>query len=123
VLPVDCYGHFYGNFAKSKYEVSSNYGLQICNENDLFPNYVTEKLQESWICRNVPIWAGIDDFGFFNKEAMLDVTGLSTLEISDRISKITLDEIMYRQGQPILLREPKLDETKIAFKRLLSSNV
>ena len=71
----------------------------------------------------MPIWAGIDDFGFFNKEAMLDVTGLSTLEISDRISKITLDEIMYRQGQPLLLREPKLDETKIAFKRLLSSNV
>jgi len=121
VLPVDCYGKLYRNFVKSKYALSLDYGLQICNENDLYPNYVTEKLQESWVSRNVPIWAGIDRYGFFNQDAIIDVTGLTSPEITERISKLTAEEMMYRQSQPLLLREPKLDDSIKIFKSLLGS--
>ena len=121
VAPVDRYGRFYGKFVTSKLATSTSYGMQICNENDLFPNYITEKLQESWVARNVPIWAGLDDFGFFNKEAMIDVTSLSSQEITDRVRSITIDEIMYRQAQPLLLREPKLDEARNALKKMIGN--
>jgi Glycosyltransferase family 10 (fucosyltransferase) C-term/Alpha-(1,3)-fucosyltransferase FucT N-terminal domain len=120
VLPVDGYGKQYGKYVSSKAQISENYGLQICNENDLFPNYVTEKLQEAWISRNVPIWAGLDEMGYFNKEAFIDVTRLSSEEVSERILDLTMDEIMYRQGQPLLVRQPSLDEAINLFSKLFS---
>ena len=120
VASVQCYGKFYKRYASSKLSTSSNFGLQICNENSFFPNYVTEKLQESWIARNVPIWAGVDYDGYFNKEAFVDVTTLVSEEITERIRSITPEEIMYRQSQPLLIKQPNLNEAKNMFFNLLN---
>jgi len=120
IIKVDCFGQYFHKYVDSKAKTSENYGLQICNENDLYPDYVTEKLQEAWIARNVPIWAGLDQSGYFNPEAIINVTNLTTSEISDRISLITKDEIMYRQSLPLLLKEPKLDDAVKFLAKLLN---
>lgn len=122
VMPVHKFGKFNKNIVSSKYETSQEFAFQICNENDLYPNYVTEKLVDSWLSRNVPIWSGFDNHGYFNPESIIDVTGLDSNEITDRISKITLDEIMYRQSQPLLLRLPEFDEVGDMFKKVLGGN-
>jgi Glycosyltransferase family 10 (fucosyltransferase) C-term/Alpha-(1,3)-fucosyltransferase FucT N-terminal domain len=120
IVRVDCFGQYFGNSVKSKAITSANYGLQICNENDLYPNYVTEKLQEAWISRNIPIWAGLDTSQYFNKEAVIDVTNFSMAEISERIATVTEDEIMYRQSLPLLIKVPKLDDAIEAFGNLMN---
>lgn len=104
------YGLQYSRPVESKLEVSSQFGLQVCSENDLYPNYVTEKLIEAWYAHCVPIWAGLDQKSLFNKEAFIDVTYLSTNEIFSRLEKITLEELMHIQGQPILQQTPDLGE-------------
>jgi hypothetical protein len=119
IIKVDCFGQYFQKYVDSKAITSANYGLQICNENDLYPDYVTEKLQEAWIARNVPIWAGLDQSGYFNPEAIINVTNLTTSEISDRINSITKDEMMYRQSLPLLVKEPKLDEAIKFLAKLL----
>ena len=109
-LDFQGYGLQYSKPIESKLAVSSQFGLQICSENDLYPNYVTEKLIEAWYAYCVPIWAGLDQKGLFNKEAFIDVTYLSTNEIFSRLDKITLDELMHIQSQPILQQPPDLSE-------------
>lgn len=122
-VQVDCYGHYFGNFVKSKMDTSVRYGLQVCNENDFYPNYVTEKLQEAWIARNVPIWAGLDTNGYFNSEAIIDVTNLSSALITERVKNITIDEIMYRQSLPLLVKQPNLNEAVESFSKLLKEMI
>jgi hypothetical protein len=120
IIKVDCFGHYFRRYVDSKVLTSANYGLQICNENDIYPDYVTEKLQEAWTSRNVPIWSGLDQSGYFNPEAMINVTNLTTLEISERINAITKDEIMYRQSLPLLVKEPNLNEAIKFLAKLLN---
>jgi Glycosyltransferase family 10 (fucosyltransferase) C-term len=120
VIKVDCFGQYFHKHVDSKVMTSANYGLQICNENDLYPDYVTEKLLEAWSSRNVPVWAGLDQSGYFNPEAIINVTSLTTSEISERINSITIDEIMYRQSLPLLVKEPKLDEAIGFLAKLLN---
>ena len=119
IMPVHKFGKAYNNVVSSKHETSQEFAFQICNENDLYPNYVTEKLVDSWLSRNVPIWSGLDNSGYFNPESIIDVTGLNSNEITEKISKITIDEIMYRQSQPLLLRLPEFDEICSMFKKAL----
>ena len=109
-LTFQGYGLQYSKPVESKLEVSSNYGLQLCSENDLYPNYVTEKLIESWYARCVPVWAGLDQKGFFNPEAFIEVTNLTTNEISEKLERITVDQLMNIQSQPILNHKPDITE-------------
>jgi hypothetical protein len=80
---------------------------------------VTEKLIEAWYARCVPIWAGLDQRGFFNSEAFIDVTSLSTLEILSRLEKISVEEIMHIQSQPILRQTPDLTEVMSFLNRYI----
>lgn len=105
------FGLQYSKPVESKLKTSSNFGLQVCSENDLYPNYVTEKLIESWFARCVPIWAGLDHYNHFNKEAFIDVTNLSSQEIRDRVSNLNKDELMYIQSQHILNEIPDINHT------------
>ena len=109
-LDFQGFGIQYSKPVESKLATSSKFGLQLCSENDLYPNYVTEKLIEAWYARCVPVWAGLDHKGFFNVEAFIDVTSLSTLEILSRLEEITIDELMHIQSQPILRQTPDLTE-------------
>ena len=109
VMEVDRFGKAYGKPVVSKSDTCSDYGFQICTENDLYPNYVTEKLQEAWTSANVPIWSGLDRDGYFNKKAFIDVTLLNHEDITKRISFLTSDEAEYILNQPLLTSLPTLD--------------
>jgi hypothetical protein len=123
IFDVDCFGIANAMPVGSKLDSSYNYLMQICNENDLYPNYVTEKLQEAWLARNVPIWAGIDSFDWFNKDAIINVTNKPAGEIQEILSNLTLDEIMYKQSLPILNRRPSLEPTFDFIRNLIFSEL
>jgi hypothetical protein len=105
---IDLFGSAHDKYVNSKLSVMENYALQICSENDLYPNYITEKIQESWHGRNVPIWSGLDTANWFNKSAMVDVTSLNAEEVKEKLSKLTLEEVMHKQSLPILNKAPNL---------------
>ena len=107
-MPVLKYGKVNGNAVESKFNAGTGYALQICTENDIYPDYVTEKLQEAWLMRNVPVWSGLDKSGFFNPRAIIDVTGLRSEEIIEKISRMSMEELYYIQSQPILVKIPDL---------------
>ena len=94
--------------------------MQICNENDLYPNYVTEKIQEAWFAYNVPIWMGLDTMNWFNKEALIDLTNLSSQDIKEKIFKLSMEEIMYKQSLPILNKVPSLEKAFHFFQKIIN---
>jgi hypothetical protein len=112
---VDEFGRAAGKPVKSKKKISSEYGFQVCTENDLYPNYVTEKIIEAWISGNIPIWSGLDSKNHFNKNAIIDVTGLSSDQIIDKISGISLEEATYMRSLPILNQIPSIELIKFSL--------
>lgn len=119
VFPLERYGFSVGRSVESKSLTSAAFGMQVCTENDLYPDYVTEKLQESWSSRNVPIWSGLDNSGYFNPEAVINVTLLSYEQMITRFEAITVEELMYRQAQPLLLKQPSIDPLRDALLSLI----
>lgn len=107
-MQVDKYGSLYSNRVKSKKETSKMYSFQICPENDIFPGYVTEKIQEAWICRNIPIWSGLQTIEYFNPEAMIDATYMTHMELVRAISSMNSEDIEQKQKRPILQILPSL---------------
>jgi hypothetical protein len=119
VSPVDSFGSYFNKNVVSKLEVSSRYGFQICTENDLYPGYVTEKLQEAWVARNVPIWSGIFTDAVFNRDAIIDVTGLSSEETKEKLFAVTQEEMLHMQEQPLLNSKPSLEELETFVMNLI----
>lgn len=120
VLEVSKFGSAYRRRVKSKIETSADYSLQICNENDLYPGYVTEKLQESWIAGNVPIWSGILPANHcFNMNALIDVTALTSDQITARIAAIDLEELVYRLNEPLHSKQVSILTVEQEFQKLL----
>jgi hypothetical protein len=120
VIEIQEYGKAGSGFVKDKFAISKNFGYQICSENDLYPNYVTEKLLEAWYCQNIPIWTGLDLDQFFNPMAMLNLTGLNTDQIHDKITAITADEEVFIRSQPLLLTRPTLTELEVFLQGIIS---
>jgi tRNA(His) 5'-end guanylyltransferase len=118
-MSVDSFGDYFNKKVASKLEVSSRYGFQICTENDLYPGYVTEKLQEAWTARNVPIWSGIFIDEVFNREAIIDVTGLSSEEITETLFEVNQEKMHHMQEQPLLNIKPSLIEFESFMMRLI----
>jgi hypothetical protein len=119
LIPVTKFGLQYNNETHSKHETAKGFGLQICMENQIFPGYVTEKIQEAWISRNVPIWAGIQTITYFNPAGMIDVTNLNRTEIEEVIGQLTVDMLEEMQCQPILILEPSLAPLTRIFEELI----
>jgi hypothetical protein len=109
VFQVEKYGTAFDNRVSSKLKTSSNFGLQICNENSLSPNYVTEKLQEAWFARNIPIWSGLDVNKLFNAESFIDATTLTTEELENLLRNFTTEELMFKQSLPLLKSLPTIE--------------
>lgn len=116
---LDSYGKHNGNRVDSKKTIANRYGFQVCSENDLYPGYVTEKLQESWITHNVPIWAGLHATNNFNENAYINLTGLDTAEIENRLISVSLEEMYFMQEQPLLTSLPDLTEVSNLLTDLL----
>jgi hypothetical protein len=113
------FGKSVGNLVGSKKDSSSKFSFQVCNENDLYPGYVTEKLQEAWTVGNIPIWSGLHRDNYFNEKSYLDVTDLTISQIQERIFSLTNDEIMSINSQPLLNHLPSLDPLKNFIERNL----
>ena len=120
VLPVSKYGSAYGRRVTSKAKTSNEFTFQICNENDLYPGYVTEKLQESWLVGNIPIWAGLLPAEHnFNLNSFVDVTDLTFEAISTVLHDMKEDEILHRLNQPLHTRLVSIEEVENALRQLL----
>ena len=120
-VKIDKYGSGFSNPVDSKLQISSRYSLQLCPENTIRPGYVTEKLQEAWFAKNLPIWEGIHLDQIFNTEAFIDLTNLTSEEISRKIGALTLDEVNWKIQQPLLNYLPDLNDIKFSFATLLEA--
>ena len=72
-IPVDIFGNLTGNYVSDKDSLIKDYAFNICFENDLYPNYITEKIFESWQAGCIPIWWGIDQANYLNRSAYLNL--------------------------------------------------
>ena len=91
---VDLFGPLFNSRIPEKHEVAKSYKYQVCLENDLYPGYVTEKLIDSFLCDNVPIYWG--DFGMdssINKKGIINLKDFNSMdELVQRISTINDEE-------------------------------
>ncbi len=106
---IGTFGKLHGKWVENKLNSASEYLFQLCNENDLYPNYVTEKLQEAFICGNIPIWSGLDFNKHFNSEAIVNITGLSFEEIGVKLRSISSEKLIDMYEKPILNHSPNLE--------------
>ena len=94
---VDCFGPAFGNRIDDKHEILKDYRFNLCFENDVYPNYVTEKIFQSYAAECIPIWWGFDSEGFVNSEAIIDVYKLG---IEESLKKITsLEDNLANQSE------------------------
>lgn len=113
------FGKSAGNQVESKMESARGFTFQVCNENDIYPGYVTEKLQEAWLAGNIPIWSGMHAGNEFNLDSYIDVTGCTTQEIQNKIEILTEQDIRFMQSQPLLNQVPTLDSLTEFLYRIL----
>jgi hypothetical protein len=119
ISPLDKFGTAFENRVNSKKSVSEEYKIQICPENSFTPGYVTEKLQESWAVGNLPLWQGAHIDQQFNKDSFINLLGMNSLEIIDRISSLEEEEIKWITSQPLLNYEPSIENLLEAFRQVL----
>jgi hypothetical protein len=95
--------------------VLRDFNFNICFENDLYPGYVTEKAVEAYLSGCIPIWRGSDAGGFFNKNAMIDVTNLSIEEGVKKVVEISKDKelIQKMRIEPLLVKKISIEQIVI----------
>jgi hypothetical protein len=119
---VDIYGMFANKPVKNKTLVAERYRFQICFENDLYPGYVTEKLLDSYVCGNIPIYWG--DLGIdrsINRSSFINLSNFQSMEecvIS--LKQISVEEMVYIYEQPFLTEMPDLSRINALIFRNLS---
>ena len=113
---VECYGPAFGRPIPNKQEILRNYRFNLCFENDLYPNYVTEKVFDSYEAECIPIWWGLDEESFLNDDAIINVHRLGFRESLERIR--FLENNPSEQDQ---IREQPLLQRAYDFDSLLSS--
>ena len=116
---VHKYGSGFQRRVESKLTAAQGLKFQVCPENSNTWGYVTEKLVESWSCKNLAIWEGVHGEDVFNKDSYLDVTGKSSTEILTLLKSVTDEEWKWRLEQPLLLKLPSLTPLIDHFNRIL----
>ena len=120
ILQVDQFGKSVGKRVESKLIVSSDYTFQICNENSMFPGYVTEKLIEAWQVGNIPIWTGLTGNKLdLNLDGILDFTGLNSEEIEFRLRGLDRDSIEEKLQSPLMNTPPTLRSLEDFFRKTI----
>lgn len=108
-VDVDIYGKA-GQPLKNKFETLQNYQFNICFENDLYPGYVTEKPFEAYLSGCIPIWRGLDEGGYLNEDAIINVTGKKLTsaieEVMDRLQNPI--SVLSISAEPLLKKEYSL---------------
>jgi hypothetical protein len=104
---VDLYGSVFNKIITDKTKVVSEYYFNICFENDLYPNYITEKIFQSWDAGTVPIWWGLDNSGYINDNALINFASGSIDSNLEYIRSLLADpkDIVSLANLPILKRK------------------
>jgi hypothetical protein len=110
---IDIFGTAARNQIQFPYKIAENYKFIMCFENDIYPGYVTEKPFEAYIAGAIPLYYGLDSFGYLNSKSIVNlldyknidewVSFINELNSSDRIFKEVYE-------QPILKKKPSLDK-------------
>ena len=118
---VDCYGSAFGNPIPDKNIVLKKYRFNLCFENDLYPNLVSEKIFDAYSSECIPIWWGIDGSGFINEKAIINVFQLGFRNGIDSIEKIEsdLNVQMSMRSEPILNKEFDFDLVSSKIRSML----
>ena len=105
---------------QSKFNILPEYKFCLCPENSIYDGYVTEKLIDAYAGGTVPIYSGdVSVDCDFNEWAFLNYQNMKDMEyFVENIKLLDQDPDWYkdRYEQPLLLKEPKLDDA-IAFVR------
>jgi len=112
---VDGYGNMFGRaLRQSKFDVLKEYKFCLCPENSIYDGYITEKLIDAYAGGTVPIYSGdvsvIDDFNdgaYINYQFVRNMDSLVKKVIRTN-EAIDVYQDIYKQ--PLLLKEPKLDD-------------
>lgn len=118
-MSLDRFGSAFGYRVDSKLNIASKYKYQVCAENSVTPGYVTEKLQEAWVARNIPIWEGMHLNNQFNPNAYLDVTNLNSDEITEKLACMNNEKAQWMVSQPLLNYAPTLDQLLLGLRTVL----
>lgn len=104
---VDLYGSVFNKAVTDKTKVVSDYYFNICFENDLYPNYITEKIFQSWDAGAVPIWWGLDKSGYINEKALINFASGSIESNLEQLRFLLANprEILKLANLPLLKKE------------------
>jgi hypothetical protein len=119
---VDVYGRLTGRPVPSKQDVMQDYRFTLCFENDAYPGYVTEKLIDAWSAGCVPLWSGLDQQGYVNPAAVVNLMAHNALDdFCEAVSELDKDRasITAKASQPLLRRRPDLTGIRGDIHRLL----
>lgn len=97
------------------FDFLSNYKFMICFENASKPAYLTEKLQNAWLGRTIPIyWGAAKSLEWLNPKAFLyleDTSQASIERILERIIELDNDDEKYFE----MFKQPLLLDNKIPY--------
>jgi hypothetical protein len=116
---VDVFGEGARNPVKNPSIIAQDYKFVLCFENDLYPGYVTEKPVEAYLCGAIPLYYGIDSFGYLNKQAIINLNDSYSLENwLECVENHHRDDSIYAETftQKLLNKTPDLNEL-ISFLR------
>lgn len=106
---VDVFGPAGGRPVEDKVNIARDYRFVLTLENDIYPDYVTEKVIDGWKTGAIPIWNGIDTYAIFNPEAIVNVNSFRSLdELCKHIERIDRDVKLqsWIAEKPLLLYTP-----------------
>lgn len=92
---VDCYGKPFGNHSDGeeiKYNIISDYKINICFENSIYSGYVTEKLLHARTAGNLALYWGHNDVKYdFNKDGFINANEFNSFEECAEYVKYVID--------------------------------
>jgi hypothetical protein len=107
---VDVYGNL-GIKLERKSELFRKYRFNICFENSRHPGYVTEKPFEAWELESIPVWDGIDQGNYLNRDGLINVTEIGFNNSLSEISHLENNHQLIQEmlQKPILQKKYDYD--------------
>jgi hypothetical protein len=107
----------------SKKEILKKYAFNLCPENSLYPGYYTEKVPEAFLSKSLPLTWADNNINFdFNKKSFVNLLNYSKDNYLE-ICSLLKDENFLKQytTEPLMLKEPDLNEEMLFVKKIASS--
>jgi hypothetical protein len=122
VKQVDLFGSLNAQIKPDKLVVAREYKFILCFENTLYPGYVTEKIVEGYQSTALPLYWGIDEFGYFHEDSNLNFRNYTGS--ADYIKSILdLDQdskqLVTKLNSPLIKRSFEMDEFIQKMRRIL----